>query len=153
MVVHMIMITNKSGSLIYSRTFNDQGLNVKLLQSNWAVTTSSILVTFVVGMSQQVAPVPDDPLMCSGVQLIEGHDHNLHFCATASGNAFVFITDPATTTVRELFAECYGAFVDTVLRHPSYALDSSGAGQHIHSAKYDVFTARLDAAAVKKFAT
>ena len=148
----MLLIANKSGTLVYSRTFNEQGLNTKLLQSDWVVTTSSILVTYVVGMSQQVAPVPEDPLNCSGVQLIEGHDHNLHYCATASGNAFIFITDPATTSVKDLFQECYLAFVDNVLRHPAYALDSSGAGQHIHSGKFDVFTSRLDAAAAKRYA-
>ena len=145
----MLMIANKSGSLVYSRTFNEQGLNMKLLQSDWTVSTSSVLVTFVVGISQQIAPAPEDPLLCSGVQLIEGHDHNLHYCATATGIVFIFLTDTHTTSVVDVFQECYIAFVNCVLRHPAYALDSTGAGQYINPSKFDVFTSRIEQAVAK----
>jgi hypothetical protein len=144
MVVHLLMIANTSGSLTYAKVFHEGGFNTELLTGDWPVMTASVIVTYVMGMSRQVSPVAD-PAEAATVELIEGHGHNLHCHATATGNTFMFFTDTVTVSVADIFADVYVAFVDYVLKHPMYLLDASGAGVFINAAKYDVFSARLEA--------
>lgn len=128
----------------FFRVFDSSNINTKLLQSdsNFPLQFSSVLASYVSGSAVQISPI--DPDTCSGLQLIEGHDHNIHVHRTQTGNHIVFFTDVVTTFTKPLFDACYTALVDTVLRHPTYELDHTGAFQTITAKSYEVFAKRVD---------
>lgn len=152
MPVFMLFIVNKSGSLIFRRTFGDApAINPSVLEGNWCLNTASIWGTYVTGLSKQIGPVPKNPEEGSGAELVEGHDHNVHYHATATGTSFIFFTDTLTLNVKPLYDDLYQAYVDAVLKHPMYTLDSTGAGDQIKTKSYSYFVSLVDNA-VARFA-
>jgi hypothetical protein len=143
-MIYMLMMTNPSSTMQFNRVFHYGGLADRVRNSDFIVSEGSILAILGKGISQQISPIPEDVLKASCLQKVEGSEHTLHFFHTLTGLMFVLIAKADYNLRRSVFDELYQAYVERMLRHPTYQLDHTGAGQPINANQYREFTDEVD---------
>jgi hypothetical protein len=141
MPVYCIMFVNRSNSLIFDHSFNETpggGIHPNFHQkgSDDAIRMASYMSSF----SARVKEISPNHEAETGLQIIEGEDHNLHCFRSATHNTIVAISDPRTNDLRQLFSVLHTAFVEHVVMHPCYVTDHSGAAMTVKSTDFPVFT-------------
>ena len=143
MTVYHIMFVNRSSTLLFDHSFNEadgrvhKGFREK--GSNEAIRIASYLA----GFTARVKEISPHHEAETGLQIIEGHDHNVHCYRTATQNTIVAISDPRTTDLRLLFQSLHNSFVEHVVMHPAFVTDHSGAAMTVKSSDFPVFTAAV----------
>eukprot|EP00672_Neobodo_designis_P020930 CAMPEP_0174829098 /NCGR_PEP_ID=MMETSP1114-20130205/1731_1 /TAXON_ID=312471 /ORGANISM="Neobodo designis, Strain CCAP 1951/1" /LENGTH=145 /DNA_ID=CAMNT_0016062841 /DNA_START=43 /DNA_END=480 /DNA_ORIENTATION=+ len=138
MVVHLLLIINRAAGLQFSKVYQPVGLNEKTLDSNLLMTRASML-SVLLGYTQQISPVPEDPLESSFAKVIEGAEQDMHFFRTPTGTIFVLVCSRGHSVPKRVFDELYLAFADYLMKHPTYSVD-----QPIGSAKHGDFIRAAD---------
>jgi hypothetical protein len=130
MVVHLLWIINQSGQQIYKHVFTAKE-NIGELGRNPDLHITLPSVFFgLCSMTREISP-NQRPLDASGMNLVEGTEHNIHVFETPTTLKFVLVTDPGTTSCDTLFQDLYVAYVDFVLKNPFHSVDEGGIGLSI----------------------
>jgi hypothetical protein len=149
MTIFLVMLTTKSSTLQFVQTYRHpdgkDGIASSVGQGNQLLTWSGLLSAYMVGMSCQISPVPADVLQASPLQCVEGAEHTLHCFQTKTRLMFSVLTTAGFKLNQDIFHELYLAYADYMLKHPSYTIDDTGAGQPINDKTYPDFCAAVDA--------
>lgn len=109
-----LYIINKSGGLIYQKSFSEQApvdLNDRLrIASIWHSVSA---------IACQVSPVSN----CSGINLLEADTFDLHCFQTATGTKFCLIVEPRTQNIPAFLNKLYELYSDYVLKNPFYEVE------------------------------
>ena len=124
-----VWLVNKSGSLIYRRTFEREPKDLAPVSADRLMQLGSTMYSLD-GFTKEIAN-------CGGVQLVEGSHHNLHVHFTPTGLCWILVTDPFTGNVAQVWNDIYSAYSDFVLKNPFYVFDSSGIGQPIQISAFN----------------
>lgn len=143
MPVYLVMFVNRSNSLIFDHSFNESDGSVHPNFRTKGSDDAIRMASYLSGFTARVKEISPNHEAETGLQLIEGHDHNLHCFRSATHNTIVAISDPRTNDLRMLFSVLHNAFVEHVVMHPSYVTDHSGAAMTVKSSDFSVFTAAV----------
>jgi hypothetical protein len=126
MTIFLVMLTTKSSTLQFVQTYRHpdgkDGIASSVGQGNQLLTWSGL------------------PLQC-----VEGAEHTLHCFQTKTRLMFSVLTTAGFKLNQDIFHELYLAYADYMLKHPSYTIDDTGAGQPINDKTYPDFCAAVDA--------
>ena len=140
MPVYHIMFVNRSNSLIFDHSFNDSDNAIHRSFRDKGSDDAIRMASYLSGFNARVKEISPNHEEETGLQLIEGHDQNLHCYRTATHNTIVAISDPRTNDLRHLFNALHRAFVEHVVNHPNFSTDHSGAAMTVKSSDFPVFT-------------
>lgn len=112
--IHAFYIINKSGGLIYQKSFFDEGV----VDLNDRLRIASIWHS-VCAIASQLSPVPE----CAGVNLLEAETFDLHCFQSTTGTKFVLIVEPKTQNIPAFLTKLYELYADFVLKNPFYEVE------------------------------
>ena len=109
-----LYIINKSGGLIYQKSFSEHSVT----DLNDRLRIASIWHS-VCAIASQLSPVAD----CSNIQLLEADTFDLHCFQTVTGTKFVLIVKPRTQNIPAFLHKMYELYSDYVLKNPFYEVE------------------------------
>lgn len=112
--VHSIWVINKSGGLVYQKSYAD----VPAIDTNETLRLASIWHSLH-AISAQLSPVEG----CLGIELLETQNFDLRCVQTVTGTKFFVTASPKTPGLANLLHAVYDLYCDYVMKNPFYELE------------------------------
>ena len=109
-----LYIINKSGGLIYQKSFAGQAV----VDLNDRLRIASIWHS-VCAIASQLSPIAD----CSGIHLLEADTFDLHCFQASTGTKFCLVVKPKTPNIPAFLNKLYELYSDYVLKNPFYEVE------------------------------
>lgn len=115
MVIHTILILNRSGGLVYCKNFVP---HPKLKPNDW-IRVSGIFH----GMSTVIPRLSPFPKKHDGIASMEDDTFQLHCYQSLTGLKFIVSATPQTQNLPRLLKDIYVLFCDYVMKDPFHRME------------------------------
>lgn len=109
-----LYIINKSGGLIYQKSFSER----TTVDLNDRLRIASIWHS-VCAIATQISPMME----CAGIDLLEADTFDLHCFQTTTGTKFCLVVEPRTQNIPTFLNKLYELYSDFVLKNPFYEVE------------------------------